>query len=352
MSAKPSAEQIRKAKLDNPKLRERDLATQLGISEAEYVSAWIGLGVSPIRPDFEVLFNRLQSVGEVMALTRNESAVHEKIGVFENFYNGKHAAMMLGENIDTRMFPKHWASGFAVEKQVDGEIRRSLQFFDAHGEAVQKIHARPATDMDAWRSLVDDLLLHTYEAPPEIAPAVPLEVAGVSLEKAETLRERWAAMTDTHQFAVILKQLGIDRLSAVRSAEGEFAWRAANDSVEKMLLQSAEVELPIMCFVGNRGCIQIHSGPVQTIKMMGPWLNVLDPTFNLHMRTDHVAELWAVRKPTDKGHVTSLEAYDAEGNLIVQFFGKRIEGQDERPQWRAIVEGLETLPEGSGRDAA
>jgi hypothetical protein len=37
-----------------------------------------------------------------------------------------------------------------------------------------------------------------------------------------------------------------------------------------------------MCFVGNRGCIQIHTGPVKNIKIMGPWLNVMDPGFNLH----------------------------------------------------------------------
>ena len=84
---------------------------------------------------------------------------------------------------------------------------------------------------------------------------------------------------------------------------------------------------------------------------MGHWLNVLDPTFHLHLRTDHIDQVWAVRKPTEKGHVTSLEAFDAEGNLLIQFFGKRIEGQDERPQWRSIVENLEgTKP--PSKDAA
>ena len=44
-----------------------------------------------------------------------------------------------------------------------------------------------------------------------------------------------------------------------------------------------------MCFVGNRGCIQIHSGPIQDIKPMGPWINIFDETFHLHLRLDHVA---------------------------------------------------------------
>ena len=95
----------------------------------------------------------------------------------------------------------------------------------------------------------------------------------------------------------------------MRGVGEDFAWQIDVSSVAAMLRLSANEKLPIMCFVGNPGCIQIHSGPVETIKEMGPWLNVLDPGFNLHLRQDHVKEVWAVRKPTDKGHVTSLEAY-------------------------------------------
>ncbi|MGX9182459.1 ChuX/HutX family heme-like substrate-binding protein, partial [Mesorhizobium sp. BHbdii] len=100
----------------------------------------------------------------------------------------------------------------------------------------------------------------------------------------------------------------------------------------------------IMCFVGNRGCIQIHSGPVGSIKPMGPWINVLDETFHLHLRTDHIDEVWAVRKPTKDGHVTSLEVFGAEGEMIIQFFGKRHEGESERDDWRFLAENLPRIP--------
>ena len=53
-----------------------------------------------------------------------------------------------------------------------------------------------------------------------------------------------------------------------------------------MLEGAAAAELPVMIFVGNPGCVQIHSGPVRRIEVMGPWLNVLDPRFNLHLRED------------------------------------------------------------------
>jgi len=35
-----------------------------------------------------------------------------------------------------------------------------------------------------------------------------------------------------------------------------------------------------------------------------------------------------------------VEAYDAAGRLIIQFFGKREEGQHEREDWRFLVENM------------
>ncbi len=348
MTHTPSSAEIRAAVRDNPKLRARDLASNLGISEGELVAAHCGETARRISVAFDAIFPALEAVGEVMALTRNENAVHEKIGVYDKFIAGKHAAMMLGEKIDTRMFPDKWAHGFAVWSEDGETIKRSLQFFDAQGTAVHKVHARPATKVDAWNALVDKLALDDQAPGMTVVPADAPEATATEIPLDE-LRDRWTRMKDTHQFVTILRKLNVDRLDAIRAVGEDFAWQIDNSSVEAMMKLSANEKLPIMCFVGNHGCIQIHSGPVENIKTMGPWLNVMDADFHLHLRTDRIAEIWAVRKPTDKGHVTSLEAYDADGELIIQFFGKRVEGQDERPVWREI---MESLPRIDGRRAA
>ena len=95
-----------------------------------------------------------------------------------------------------------------------------------------------------------------------------------------------------------------------------------------------------MVFVGNPGMIQIHTGPVENLKPMGPWFNVLDEKFNLHLREDHIDSAWVVWKPTEDGTVTSLELFDREGTLIATLFGKRKPGVPEDEAWRAIVNGL------------
>ncbi|MCG7505748.1 hemin-degrading factor [Mesorhizobium retamae] len=345
---KPAPHEIRRTRAENPKMRERDLAAQLGISEAELVAAHCGEGVTRVEPRVNDLLTGLEPVGEVMALTRNESAVHEKIGVYDKVVTGEHTAMALGENIDLRIFPKVWAHGFAVEKRDGDEIRRSLQFFDAAGDAVHKVHLRPASNLYAYQKLVDQLVSSNQEPTVALGTVSEDDAPGeLTPQTVEDLRDRWSKLTDVHQFFGMLRTLKLSRQQAVQMIGQDYAWKLDPSAVTTMFHGAAESGQPIMCFVGNRGCIQIHSGPVKSITPMGPWINVLDETFHLHLRTDHIAEAWAVRKPTKDGHVTSLEAYGADGKMIIQFFGKRHEGEVERADWRSLAESLPRLAEQS-----
>lgn len=336
---KPAPHEIRTARIENPKMRERDLALQLDISEAELLAAHCGNAVRRIEPRVNDLLSGLEAVGEVMAVTRNDSAVHEKIGIYDKVVTGNYNAMVLGENIDLRVFPKVWAHGFAVGNRDGDDVRRSLQFFDDAGDAVHKIHMRPTSSLDAYRELVGRLL-SADQSPVVVLNGIEEKPAPNSGGSASDLRERWGRMTEVHQFFGVLKALNLSRHQAVNMVGQDYAWRLAGEALSVMFLNAASSEMPIMCFVGNRGCIQIHSGPVRNIKTMGPWLNVLDETFHLHLRTDHVRELWAVRKPTKNDHVTSIEAYGADQEMIIQFFGKRHEGEVERDDWRSLAETL------------
>ncbi|HTM77754.1 MAG TPA: ChuX/HutX family heme-like substrate-binding protein [Devosia sp.] len=320
-------------------MRERDFARIHSIAEAELVAAYTGISAVRLVPDVEALLNGLTGCGEVMALTRNESAVHEKIGPYEKVNFGKHATTVLGEQIDLRVFPTRWAFGFAVEKTAtDGAVRRSLQFFDAQGDAVHKIHARPATDLTAWAALIETLRAPD-QGPIELQPK-PAPVALGTPGTAEELRTRWQAMTDTHQFFGLLRALNLPRLTALEQVGEDFAWRLDHSAVATLFETCAGTDLPLMAFVGNHGCIQIHTGPITNTKTMGPWFNVMDDTFHLHLRLDHITAVWGVRKPTSDGHVTSVEAFDDKGELIIQFFAQRIEGSDERLPWRDLVQNL------------
>ncbi|RYD50961.1 MAG: hemin-degrading factor [Sphingobacteriales bacterium] len=327
----PLAERYEAFKTENPKTRIRDAAQQLGVSEAELVAT--GALVHRLRPDFPELLQDLQSLGSVMALTRNDHAVHERHGVYTNVSFEGPVGLVLNPDIDLRLFMMHWKYVFAV---TEGD-RQSLQFFDNSGEAIHKIYVTEHTDNAAYNALVEkyaatDLPEISTEAP----KAKPAEMPDAVVNK-EAFQSDWLALQDTHDFFPMLGKHRVSRMQALRLAPDGYARRIGNDASRQLLAAASGTEVPIMVFVGNRGCIQIHTGPVQKVMEAGPWYNVLDPHFNLHLRESAIAQTWMVRKPSVDGIVTSVEVFDEAGEMIVQFFGQRKPGQPEREDWRELV---------------
>jgi len=332
----------RKLRHDEPALRARDLAERLGVSEGELVASRCGDGVVRLDGPWADLIRALPALGRVMVLTRNDSCVHEKKGCFDHVDLGPVMGMVLNEAIDLRIFLKHWKHGFAVNEESRGRRLDSLQFFDDDGQAVHKVYRTEDTDTAAWEQLVERFtaaeqsLLLEARAVAEPLPHL-LDDAAVD---AASLRTGWRALRDPHDFFALLKKHQVTRTQALRLMEGEFARRVRNDAMRVVLESAVTSGLPIMVFVGSPGVVQIHTGPVHNVKPMGPWLNVLDEDFNLHLREDHVAESWVVKKPVPEGVVTSLELYDAHGAQIVLVFGKRKPGAPELADWSKLADRL------------
>lgn len=339
-----TATEIKAARAENPKMRDRDLADKLGISEAQLVAAHVGDTVTRITSDMDRIMPALNRFGEVMALTRNESCVIEKVGVYDGFRPGEHAALVVNEDIDLRMFPKHWVHGFAIEQETDRGMRRTIQVFDAAGDAVHKVFLREGSNADAWAPVVEELKIEDQSDTLTVSPRKPTEGAKGTPDQADRLRSEWDKITDTHQFLMMTRRIKMNRLGAYRVAGEPYARRLGNDAVETLLHRAAEREISIMVFVGNMGCIEIHTGPVHRIVDMGPWINVLDPGFDMHLRKDHIAEVYAVTKATRAGDAISVEAFDAEGGLIAQFFGV-LRDDEGAGRWNDMIAELETLKE-------
>ncbi|MEM7721094.1 MAG: ChuX/HutX family heme-like substrate-binding protein [Pseudomonadota bacterium] len=335
----PSPADLRAA-LADATLRPRDLAQSLRVTEADLVAAQVGHGVTTIAADPDTLMPAICELGEVMALTRNDSVVHERTGTYDDWHPGQHAAMILGPEIDLRIFPSHWVHAFAVKNESDKGPPRSLQVFDASGEAIHKVYPRTCTDLDLWDRIIAGLATGNNADHLSLDPPSPVDGARARSEKAEELREAWSKMTDTHQFLRLVSRMKMNRLGAYRIAGQPFAELLAPEALNEALIACSGGAVPMMVFVGNRGCIQIHSGPIHELKEMGPWQNVLDPRFNLHLRLDHVAEVWLVEKPTRRGPALSIEAFTSEGSLILQLFGYRKEGAEDTEAFARMTEGL------------
>ncbi|KQT42314.1 MULTISPECIES: hemin-degrading factor [unclassified Methylophilus] len=328
--------------------RHRDIAEKLQISEGALIAAHAGaqekawlLQATRLQADWPALMKSLEPLGEVMALTRNISCVHEKTGVYKNVSDTGHVGLVLGGDIDLRAFYSHWAHGFAVSETVDNGVQQSLQFFDAQGAAIHKVFIKPQSDVEAYKAFVKHFADENQKPGITTVPAPPLPVDKADSEiHVAGFQAAWRALQDTHDFFGLLKRYGVSRLQSMRLAEKQYVRQANLESARELLETAATEGVALMIFVANPGMVQIHSGIVKKVAVMGPWLNVLDPGFNLHLREDHIASAWVVRKPTVDGLVTALELFDAEGNVIAMFFGERKPGKPELAEWRALVETL------------
>ena len=341
--------------------RQREAAAALGVSEGALVAAFAAAPsgtprVRPLRSDWDALMGALPALGEVMALTRNAHAVIEKEGVYGGYERFGLMANVIGKVIDLRLFLRAWHAAFAVEQVTSRGINPSIQVFNRAGDAVHKIFVGVGKDTAPFEALIAHLAapageLPAFETPasdapregsahgtPAPDPAAAPETS--ALLKRASLLDAWSTLKDTHDFFPMIHRLKLDRYAAVRLAEGIYTRQVARDAYASVLEGAAAQGLPIMVFVSSGGVVEIHTGPVEKVKRLGTWYNVMDKGFNLHLDERGIVASWVVTKPTVDGDVTSLEVYDAAGELVVQFFGERKPGRPESTPWRTLLATL------------
>lgn len=328
--------------LAQPKLRRRDAAEQLNVAEASLLEAQCGLRSVRLANRFADIISEFPSLGYIMTLTRNASAVHERKGIYDKVSISGPMGLVINKDrkIDLRIIISRWDSGFAVVEETAKGSRYSLQFFDVEGVAIQKIYLQEESNLAAYEALVDKYCqIDSHALSLKADPDVMEYASDKEVDNAALVKE-WGEMRNVHQFFGLLKKHKVSRVQSFRLVGAPLAEPFDPKQLESLLLNIAKTDLSIMCFVGNRGNIQIHTGSINQVKVVGPWLNILDPEFNLHLLQGKIDTAWLVRKPSVDGDITSLELYDKEGETIAQFFGQREEGNPENPEWRAFAEGL------------
>ncbi|MDN5864544.1 MAG: hemin-degrading factor [Gammaproteobacteria bacterium] len=328
------------------KLRIRDAAGRLGVSEAELLATGCGAGVTRLEGDWKALLLRIETLGKVKTITRNDSAVHETTGLYTNVGFTDSGAMGIshGDGIDLRFYMQHWHMGFAEDVTKNGRRLRSLQFFDADGTAVHKIYLTADSDVEAYEALVEKYRAGN-QSPAQMISATATHYEPVTDGEVdvEGLRQSWRELPDVHHFYGMLKKYRVDRAQAMRLVGDKLACPVGNDAFRALLESASESGKEIMIFVGSPGVAQIYTGPIKNLRRVGEWFNVLDPDFNLHLVDDDIAGAWIVRKGSGDALITSLEVYDSRDRLIAQMFGQRDVPKPEKQVWRDLVDTIEPL---------
>jgi len=330
-------------KTENPNLRIRNAAEQLGVSESELLATQIGQNVMRLRPEFKEILLSVEHLGKVMALTRNNECVHERKGIYANGdFSNPHAGLFVNEDIDLRIFLSAWDKVFAVTEESEHGTRKSLQFFAKNGEAIHKIYLTKDSNETSFQTLIEKYKSENQSSHENIIADFDEKNEKPDSEiDIENFHKSWKELTDTHDFFGLLKKFELTRTQALRLAPSEYyAQKIDNQASVKLLELAAKSKTPIMVFVGNKGNIQIHTGKIRRTMWHRYWFNVMDPDFNLHLDMSKIASTYIVRKPAENDIVTSVEVFNQKGDLIVQFFGKRKPGIPELKEWREIVQEL------------
>lgn len=341
-------------KANNRMLFPTEGANLLGVSELELVlaspfSEYIGSNCKDV-------LMQLQGFGNVESIVRNKLAVHEKIGLYHNLKLGEKMGLAINVGgLDLRFFMNQWAHVLAVKDESksdkDTSASYSFQFFDKHGNAINKVFLRDISEqsLQKWQEIVSaqkatvDLDELTLEPVNENGKAL-WQYKALDDDKVVELQTKWNQLTDIHQFYFLLQKLDIDRASSYRQAPQGMTTQLGKGALESMLLAVKEQDCPLMTFVGNTGVVQIQTGKVHNVKRMGEWINILDKKetdFTLHLNDSKLDQIWCIRRPTKDGIVTCVEGFDEYGTSIITFFGERAEGEPEREDWQKIVSELE-----------
>ncbi len=339
-------ERYQKLKNEQPRLRIRNAAQALEVSELELLELQLGDQLIRLAGDWKEFLPKVKALGKVMALTRNEYAVHERKGIYDNisFMHGGQMGVAVNPDIDLRFFMTQWSYAYA-STQLNPRTKKplyGLQFFNDRGVAVHKIYLTPHSDETAYHQLVAEYRGEDQGTPATInhSPVEPKEYHSDAEVDVAAFQAEWLALEDTHDFFPLLRKHKVQRLQALRLAPADHAYPVAKEGIVQLFESVAARQLPIMVFANSPGCIQIHTGPIKKLFPMEQWFNIMDPDFNLHLNLDGVDQVWVVKKPTADGIVTGLEVFDREGQLIIYCFGKRKPGIPELEAWRETVAQL------------
>ncbi|MQA18998.1 hemin-degrading factor [Rugamonas rivuli] len=360
-SAASLSERYDALRTSQPRLQARDAAKTLNVSEADLLAIGIGKTVTRLQEGENVpreIMRRALDLGTVMALTRNENGVLERTGVATRLKPQEEitgldadkekerearmrniAGGYLGGEIDMRFTFKNWKYAFAVvQPGKDGVVSRSLQFFDAHGDAVHKVYVKSEAGVPVFDKLVADFRNPVQSADLKVtaAPVKTAEKPDSAIDVKE-FQMAWNELTDVHQFNRLLGEFGVSREQAMRLAPASSVQRVTPLAVRQLLEESAKQKLEIMAFLGNEAAIQIYSGKVSKVQEAAGWFNVLDPEFNLHLRDNAFNSGYVIKR----AGVTSVEFFDKNGELVVSFFGVR---ERNKPQPQSWVDMTAALP--------
>jgi len=328
-----------------PSLRARDAARELNVSEAELIASCVNDNSFHLVNRPEAILTALETVGEVLVVTRNETAVLEKKGYFRgltfNTHDGLHTGQSITAGIDLRLLLNNCRYGFLIIEERHIGRNKSLQFFDSKGQAVLKIYMTQNSNEQAFVKIISQFISSQQPTYLDITKEkVSEQLMSEQDIEWHKVRKNWQEMQSSHDFFQLLIGTKVTRQQAYDNVGRDLAYEIVPSALQHLCEVALKEQQSLAFAVGNKGSMQLHNSTIQKTNEHGRWFNILNEDFNLHINTHRLTQAWVVRKPHQGGPVTSVEFFDGNDHLALQISIERKEGTPESTQWRELVAQL------------
>ena len=332
------------------KLRHREIANFLQISEAELIDVHVGvtkfdvLRSSPhvarairLKHDWQALLEHCHHFELLTSVTRNQSVVMEQVESYEHIAIESGRWVVHGKNLQLRFSPQFLGYVYLFEESGASQVQKSIQFFDETGQGVHKAYLLPES-----QHLVFELMARRF-AQSRQSPGISIQEASplfepigkneIHLDVANFI-ERWRTL---HSFDQMIELLESCHVTAAESFEAIGAPQAQEVSFEtvKYLLESAAyLELPLEISVSNESVSMTSRRVIHRITETNGWLSVLDPGFSLRIHGVDDLRVWLVQPG-------SIEILGGAGESLLSV---RCACSSESPglaEWRRLFEACQ-----------
>ena len=268
----------------NSKLRIRDISNKLKVSEAELLSLSVNDNTSFLSiNDFNQFFTYLLSnIDKVMFLIRSEFVVHEKTinaGDFkiinDSIVNKKNNSLLIKFNSKTFKY-----CFFEIKIHQNRNLK-SFQFFDYHGTSVIKIYLKGKKDNEFMNLANKYKVKYNYQ----------IQKDYISKKYLKFKNNHSKEIPPNSDFKITLRQI---------------------------LNNVAKKSIPVNIYAFGVECMQCHSEIIKNIVDYGPWLNVMDKNFNIHVLENKITSSNCGTKDSNN----FIDFYDINNNLVLSISGK------------------------------
>ena len=270
---------------NNKKIRIRDAAKKLNISEAELLSTQIdNVSIRYLFIDnFKEFFNSILSLDKIMLLIRNDYVVHEKIIETNNllFEENRLYSQEKQKNLILKFNKNTFNHSFFECKMHAGKKLYSFQFFDFMGNSILKIYLKGKAEKKFDEIALQYTSQYRYQ---------------LQLEKEFKKSHKEESIEPIYYDNNYIKK-NLDKIM-----------------IREILETASKKQIPIQIHGIGLHTIQYHQNIIKNVIDYGPWINVIDKNFNIHILENQISKN-SIYRHNDECY--SIEFFDTNSNHLM-----------------------------------